>query len=69
MKIRNKAIIITGLIVFALGLILFLISAIINGWDLIAFLHSQTFIWICVLFGVYVLFIIFIFVKDWMSRL
>lgn len=69
MKTRNKALIITGVIVFAIGLVLFLIGALINGWDFIAFFHSHTFIWICVLLGIYVLFAIILLVKEWYSRL
>ena len=69
LKTRNKALIITGLIIFGLGLILFLIGGIISGWDMIAFIHSQTFIWICVLIGLYVVFSAFLIVKDILYRL
>lgn len=69
MRTRNKVLIITGVIIFAIGLLLFLIGALINGWDFIAFFHSNTFIWICVLLGVYVLFAIILLVKEWYSRL
>ena len=69
MKARNKIIIITGIIIFAIGLLLFLIGAIISGWDIIAFLKSQTFIFIIILLCVYVLFVIIIFVKDWYNKL
>lgn len=69
MRTRNKVLIITGVIIFAIGLLLFLIGALINGWDFIAFFHSNTFIWICILLGVYVLFAIILLVKEWYSRL
>lgn len=69
MRTRNKVLIITGVIIFAIGLLLFLIGALINGWDFIAFFHSYTFIWICVLLGVYVLFAIILLVKEWYSKL
>lgn len=69
MKTRNKALIITGVIVFVVGLVLFLIVALINGWDFIAFFHSNTFIWICVLIGIYILFAITLLVKEWYSKL
>ena len=69
MRTRNKALIITGIIVFAIGLILFLIGGVIAGWNFEAFFKSSTFIWICVLLGVYVLFVIIILVEDWYKRL
>lgn len=69
MRTRNKALIITGIIIFTLGLILFVLGGILSGWDLIAFIKSDTFIWICVLFGVYGLFLAFLLIKGWYDRL
>ena len=69
MSNRNKALIITGIIIFALGLVLFLIGGLIAGWDFVKFFKSTTFVWICVLVGLYILFVIFILVKEWYNKL
>jgi len=69
MNTRNKAILITGIIVAGIGIALFLIGGAIAGWDFIAFFKSQTFIWICLLIGLYALAVIGILIKDWLDRL
>lgn len=69
MTTRNKALIITGLVILGIALVIFLISLALLGWDFKAFFTSSTFIWICVLFGLYILAIIIILVEEWYKRL
>lgn len=69
MNNRNKALIITGVVIIVLGAGLFLIGGALEGWDFAEFFKSPTFLWICVLIGLYILFVIFIFVKEWYKKL
>lgn len=69
MSIRNKALIITGIILLVLSLIIFLIGGWIAGWDFAAFFTSQTFVWICVLVGVYLLAVVGILIWDKVNKL
>ena len=53
MRTRNKALIITGVALMVVALIAFLLGGYFAGWDFAAFFKSATFVWICVLFGIY----------------
>ena len=65
MKDRNKALIITGVLVFLCGVIAFLVGGWIAGWDFVAFFKSATFMWICILLGIYALTVIIVLIYDW----
>ena len=69
MNNRNKALIITGVIIGCIGLILFIIGGSLEGWNFAEFIKSPTFVWICILIGIYVLLIIYILIKDWYDKL
>jgi len=69
MNNRNKALIITGIVIILLGAGLFLIGGALEGWNFAEFFASDTFIWICVLIGLYILFVIFILIKEWYKKL
>lgn len=69
MKNRNKALIITGAILLVVALAIFLIGGAIAGWDFVAFFKSQTFVWICILVGIYVIAVVAIIVYDKIKNL
>lgn len=69
MNTRNKALIITGAILLVVALAVFLIGGAIAGWDFVAFFKSQSFVWICVLVGLYVLAVVSIIVYDKIKKL
>lgn len=69
MTTRNKALIITGLVILGIALVIFLISLALLGWDFKAFFTSNTFVWICVLLALYGVAIIIILVEEWYKRL
>ena len=69
MNTRNKALIITGVILLVVALAVFLVGGQIAGWDFVAFFKSQFFVWICVLLGIYILGVVVILVKDKINRL
>ena len=64
MRNRNKALIITGAILLVVALIVFLVGGAIAGWDFVAFFKSQTFMWICILVGIYVIAVVAIIIYD-----
>ena len=55
MKTRNKALIITGIILLVVALAVFLIGGWLAGWDFVAYFKSRAFVWVCVIVGLYVL--------------
>lgn len=69
MNMRNKALIITGILLLIVALIVFLIGGWLAGWDFVAFFKSQTFVWICVLCGIYAIAVVSIIVYDKIKRL
>ena len=69
MNTRNKALIITGVILLVVALVVFLIGGWLAGWDFIAYFKSQSFVWLCVLVGVYILSVASIIVYEKIKRL
>lgn len=69
MNTRNKALIITGIILLFVALVAFLIGGWLAGWDFIAYFKSQSFVWLCVLVGVYILSVVSIIVYEKIKRL
>lgn len=69
MNTRNKALIITGIILLVVALVVFLIGGWLAGWDFIAYFKSQSFVWLCVLVGVYILSVVSIIVYEKIKRL
>ena len=59
---RNKAVAITGFILLIIALIVFLINLIINDFNFVAFFKSTTFVWICVIIGLYAIGVAVIFI-------
>lgn len=55
MNTRNKALIITGVLLLAVALVVFLIGGWLAGWDFAAYFKSNAFVWLCVILGLYVL--------------
>ena len=68
MNTRNKALIATGIIVFVLGVIVFLVGGYLAGWDFAAYFQSSAFVWVAVLVGMYVLAVAVVLVKDWLDK-
>lgn len=69
MGTRNKALIITGVILFVISIGVFLIGGWIAGWDFGAYFRSPAFVWLCVILGLYLLGISVIFILDKINRL
>lgn len=69
MKSRNKGLIITSIIALVIALGLMLICSFLNGFDYIQFFHSNYFVWICVLLGLYFLGVIVVIVCDKINKL
>ena len=69
MNTRNKALIITGVILLIIALAVFIGGGLLAGWDFMAFFHSQTFVWICVLVGMYILTVVAIIIADKIRKL
>ena len=69
MKTRNKALIITGIILLVVALAVFLIGGWIAGWNFVAFFQSQLFVWICVLVGLYAIAVVSFLVYDKIKKL
>lgn len=55
MNTRNKALIITGIILLVVALAVFLIGGWLAGWDFVSYFKSPAFVWICVILGLYLL--------------
>lgn len=55
MNTRNKALIITGIILLVVALAVFLIGGWLAGWDFAAYFKSPAFVWLCVILGLYLL--------------
>lgn len=66
---RNKALIITGVILLVVATIIFLIGGWIAGWDFVAYFKSPAFVWLCVIIGLYVLGVLAIVILDKINRL
>ena len=64
MKTRNKALIITGVILLVVALAVFLIGGWLAGWDFAAYFKSASFVWLCVLVGLYVLAVVSLIIYD-----
>lgn len=66
---RNKALIITGVILLIVALVIFLIGGWLAGWDFVGFFKSPLFIWILVIIGLYAIGVISLLVVDKINRL
>ena len=66
---RNKALIITGIALFLVAAVIFLVAGAIAGWDFIGFFRSQTFIWLCVAFALYAMVVVCVVVTDKIKKL
>ena len=66
---RNKALVVTGIILLVVAFIIFLVGGWIAGWDFAEFFQSQTFVWICILVGIYGLAVAGILIWDKINRL
>ena len=64
MNTRNKSLIIVGAVLLFLALAIFIGSGLIAGWDFVAFFHSQTFVWICLLIGIYLIAVVAVIIYD-----
>ena len=64
MNTRNKALVITGIILSIVALIVFLIGGWLSGWDFVAFFKSALFVWICVLVGLYLICVVALVIYD-----
>ena len=69
MNTRNKALIITGIILLVVALAVFLIGGWIAGWNFDAYFKSPAFVWLCVLVGLYGLAVVSVIVYDKIKRL
>ena len=69
MNTRNKALIITGVLLLAVALVVFLIGGWLAGWDFAAYFKSNAFVWLCVIVGLYAIAVISIFVYDKIKKL
>lgn len=69
MNTRNKALIITGVLLLIVALAVFLIGGWMAGWDFAAYFKSPAFVWLCVLVGLYAIAVISIFVYDKIKKL
>lgn len=69
MENKNKALIITGVILFGVAIAIFLIGGWIAGWDFVAFFKSPAFVWLCVIVGIYIIGVSAIVILDKINRL
>lgn len=69
MGTRNKALIITGVVLFVVAIGMFLIGGWIAGWDFAAYFGSPAFVWLCVILGLYLLGVLAIVILDKINRL
>lgn len=69
MNTRNKALIITGVILLAVALVVFLVGGYLAGWDFVAYFKSQNFVWLCVVVGVYLVLVSIVLIRDRIERL
>lgn len=69
MNKRNKNVIIFGAVLLGVALGIFLLSLVISGYDFNAFFHSNSFIWICVIIGIYVIGVVAILIMDKINKL
>lgn len=69
MNTRNKALIITGVILLIIALIVFSIAGYLSGWDIKEWVKSPSFIWVCVILGLYFIGVLSLFVMDKINRL
>ena len=69
MNTRNKALIITGILLLVVALAVFLIGGWIAGWDFAAYFKSSAFVWLCVLVGLYAIAVISILIYDKIKKL
>lgn len=68
MNNRNKALIITGVIIVTLAFALLMVGGWLDGWDFAAYFRSSSFIWLCVLVGVYALTVTVVLIRDWLDN-
>ena len=66
---RNKALILTGVILLVVALTVFLIGGWLAGWDFGAYFRSPAFVWLCVIVILYLLGVIAIILLDKINRL
>lgn len=69
MNTRNKALIITGAVLLAVALVVFLVGGYLAGWDFAAYFRSQNFVWLCVVVGVYLVVVSIVLIHDRIGRL
>ncbi len=69
MNTRNKALIITGVILLIIALIVFSIAGYLSGWNIEEWVKSPSFIWVCVILGLYFIGVVSLFVMDKINRL
>ena len=69
MNTRNKALIITGCLLLAVALVVFLVGGYLAGWDFVAYFRSQNFIWLCIVVGVYLVLVSIVLIHDRIGRL
>lgn len=69
MNTRNKALTIAGSIMLVIAAVLFMVGGYLAGWDFAAYFRSQSFVWLCVLVGLYVLVVAAVIVRDKIKEL
>lgn len=69
MNTRNKALIVTGVVLLAVALVVFLVGGYLAGWDFVAYFKSQNFIWLCIMVGVYLAMVSIVLIHDRIGRL
>lgn len=69
MNTRNKALIITGVVLLAVALVVLLVGGYLAGWDFVAYFKSQNFVWLCVVVGVYLAVVSIVLIHDRIGRL
>lgn len=69
MNTRNKALTITGSIMLVIAAVLFMVGGYLAGWDFAAYFRSQSFVWLCVLVGLYVLVAAAVVIRDKIKEL
>ena len=66
---RNKCLIITSIVLIGVALVIFLASLIITGFNFIAWFKSPTFLWVCVILGLYLIGVLALIIWEKISKL
>lgn len=69
MKSRNKTMLLVSIIFLGVAASAFIIGGIIASWDFKSFLTSSTAYAIYIILGMYVLFVVFLFLKDLINKI